>query len=98
MIWREDINKPGYIRLHLVRRNTKSFYELTSIYKSDACWYFRDKLPISMTPNEHIKELVKKNFTGDEASINSCNIDIKIELLDKLKGLITNYFDNMQNV
>ena len=98
MIWREDINKPGYIRLHLVRRNTKSFYELTSIYKSDACWYFRDKLPISMTPNEDIKQLVKHNFTGDEASIKSCNIDIKIELLDKLKGLITNYFDNMQNV
>ena len=96
MIWKEDIDKNDYIRLHLVRRNTKSMYELTKIKKSDACWLYKSDLPIVMTPNEDIKNIIKKNFNGEEAIVKGCNIDIKTELLDKLKGLIMNYFDTYQ--
>ena len=97
MIWKEDINKNDYIRLHLVRRNTKSFYELSKIMKSDACWLYKNDLPIVMTPNEDIKKIIKNNFNGEEAIVKGCNIDIKTELLDKLKGLIMNYFDTYQD-
>ncbi|KAK8849289.1 hypothetical protein M9Y10_018658 [Tritrichomonas musculus] len=96
MIWKEDINKPEYIRLHLVRRNTKSFYEYTKIKNSDACWYFKSDLPIAMTPNEDIKKLIKKNFAGEEAIAKGCNIDIKIDKLEQLKELITTYFNTYQ--
>ncbi|KAK8840656.1 hypothetical protein M9Y10_030431 [Tritrichomonas musculus] len=96
MIWKEDINKPEYIRLHLVRRNTKSFYEYTKIKNSDACWYFKYDLPIAMTPNEDIKKLIKKNFAGEEAIAKGCNIDIKIDKLEQLKELITTYFNTYQ--
>ena len=98
MIWKESINyyKPGYIRLHLVRRNTKSFYELSKIKNSDACWFYRSYLPIAMTPNEDIKKIIKKNFNGEEANVNGCNIDIKVDLLDKLKELVENYFNTYQ--
>ena len=49
-----------------------------------------------MTPNEDIKKIIKNNFNGEEAIVKGCNIDIKTELLDKLKGLIMNYFDSYQ--
>lgn len=97
MIWKESINdKPEYIRLNLVRRNAKSFYEVSKIRNTNACWFYKPNLPIAMTPNEDIKNIIKKNFNGEEAVIKGCKIDIKIELLDKLKGLITNYFESYQ--
>ncbi|KAK8895997.1 hypothetical protein M9Y10_013883 [Tritrichomonas musculus] len=38
MIWKEIINdKPEYIRLNLVRRNAKSFYEVSKIRNTNAC-------------------------------------------------------------
>ena len=97
MIWKEILNdKPEYIRLNLVRRNAKSFYEVSKIRNTNACWFYKPNLPIAMTPNEDIKNIIKKNFNGEEAVIKGCKIDIKIELLDKLKELITNYFESYQ--
>ena len=96
MIWREDIGKEGFIRLHLVRRSTKSFYELSKIKNSDACWFYISHLPIAMTPNEDIKIIIKKNFSGNEAIVKGCNIDIQIDLLDRLKELVTKYFETYQ--
>ena len=96
MIWKEDIGKEGFIRLHLVRRSTKSFYELTKIKNSDACWFYISHLPIAMTPNEDIKIIIKRNFSGNEAIVKGCNIDIQIDLLDRLKELVTKYFETYQ--
>ncbi|EAX86268.1 hypothetical protein TVAG_455000 [Trichomonas vaginalis G3] len=63
MIYTEEMEKEedkDMVMLHLVRRNNKSFYDLAKIYKSDRNWFYRENLPISMTPNEQIKEIVKK--------------------------------------
>ncbi|KAI5548680.1 KilA, N-terminal/APSES-type HTH, DNA-binding family, partial [Trichomonas vaginalis G3] len=60
MIYTEELEKEedkDMVMLHLVRRNNKSFYDLAKIYKSDRNWFYRENLPISMTPNEQIKEI-----------------------------------------
>lgn len=49
-----------------------------------------------MTPNEDIKIIIKKNFSGNEAIVKGCNIDIQIDLLDRLKELVTKYFETYQ--
>ncbi|EAX70694.1 hypothetical protein TVAG_577560, partial [Trichomonas vaginalis G3] len=65
MIYTEELEKEedrDMVMLHLVRRNNKSFYDLAKIYKSDRNWFYRENLPISMTPNEQIKEIVKNTL------------------------------------
>ncbi|EAX67484.1 hypothetical protein TVAG_549140, partial [Trichomonas vaginalis G3] len=65
MIYTEELEKEedrDMVMLHLVRRNNKSFYDLAKIYKSDRNWFYRENLPISMTPNEQIKEIVKSTL------------------------------------
>lgn len=73
-----------------------SFYEVSKIKNSDACWFYKDGLLIAMTPNEDIKKIIKMNFNGEEAVVNGCKIYIKNDLLDKLKALITKYFDEFK--
>ncbi|KAI5490050.1 KilA, N-terminal/APSES-type HTH, DNA-binding family, partial [Trichomonas vaginalis G3] len=62
MIYTEELEKEedkDMVMLHLVRRNNKSFYDLAKIYKSDRNWFYRENLPISMTPNEDVKQIVQ---------------------------------------
>ena len=97
MIWKEEcLDDESKVILHLVRRNNKTFYDVAKIAKSDKNWFFRDNLPISMTPNQEIKEIVKDNFTGQEALVMASTIIINKYCLPKLNELLTDYFDNYQ--
>ncbi|KAI5538065.1 KilA, N-terminal/APSES-type HTH, DNA-binding family [Trichomonas vaginalis G3] len=96
MIYTEELEKEedkDMVMLHLVRRNNKSFYDLAKIYKSDRNWFYRENLPISMTPNEQIKELVKNTLPQTHYDVKGCTILTFKEDLTLLKEKITEYFD-----
>lgn len=97
MIWKEDIEGDNaHVKLHLVKRNTKTFYDMGQVYRSDKNWFFRDNLPIAMTPNEDIKKIIKQNFTGNEATVKASTVIINKNCLDRLHELVDNYFNNFQ--
>ncbi|KAI5493046.1 KilA, N-terminal/APSES-type HTH, DNA-binding family [Trichomonas vaginalis G3] len=99
MIYTEELEKEedrDMVMLHLVRRNNKSFYDLAKIYKSDRNWFYRENLPISMTPNEQIKEIVKNTLPQTHYDIKGCTILTFKEDLTLLKEKITEYFDNFK--
>ena len=98
MIYKEDIKKEGFTRLHIVRRHKSTWRKVVGHYNNeDERFYFKDDLPISMTPNINIKNIIKSSFgTDDYMVINSGNaVDIKVEHIPKLHGLIEQYFNNM---
>ncbi|EAX94439.1 hypothetical protein TVAG_031390 [Trichomonas vaginalis G3] len=99
MIYAEELENEedkDMVMLHLVRRNNKSFYDLAKIYKSDRNWFYRENLPISMTPNEQIKEIVKNTLPQTHYDIKGCTILTFKEDLPLLKEKITEYFDNFK--
>ncbi|EAX75144.1 hypothetical protein TVAG_516620 [Trichomonas vaginalis G3] len=99
MIYTEEMENEedrDMVMLHLVRRNNKSFYDLAKIYKSDRNWFYRENLPISMTPNEQIKEIVKNTLPQTHYNIKGCTILTFKEDLPLLKEKITEYFDNFK--
>ncbi|EAX97345.1 hypothetical protein TVAG_293500 [Trichomonas vaginalis G3] len=101
MIYTEDMEKEedsDMVMLHLVRRNNKSFYDLAKIYKSDRNWFYRENLPISMTPNEDVKQIVQDTLPQTHYDIKGCTILTFKEDLPLLKEKITEYFDNFKQV
>ena len=98
MIWTEEMPEdPDMINLHLVRRNNKTFYVVQHIRNSDKCWFFREQLPVAMTPNEDIKALVKNVLPKSEYDIDGCTILTYKEHLPLLHERITEYFDSFQD-
>ncbi|KAI5483140.1 KilA, N-terminal/APSES-type HTH, DNA-binding family [Trichomonas vaginalis G3] len=101
MIYTEELEKEedkDMVMLHLVRRNNKSFYDLAKIYKSDRNWFYRENLPISMTPNEDVKQIVQDTLPQTHYDIKGCTILTFKEGLTLLKEKITEYFDNFKQV
>lgn len=98
LIWKEKIpDDDENIKLHLVRRHKSNFRQINIHFKNpEENWFFKDNLPIAMSPNKDIKNIIKKSFKGDDYSMNGCEIIIKIKLLDELKNKINNYFNEMQ--
>ena len=96
LIYKETIDGE-YTLLHLVRRNKKTFRAVSRHNNDEERFIFKDNLPIAMTPNEDIKEIVKNNFPKREYVINGCNITIKNERLERLHELIEEYFDEFQS-
>ena len=99
MIYTEELEKEedkDMVMLHLVRRNNKSFYDLAKIYKSDRNWFYRENLPISMTPNEDVKQIVQDTLPQTHYDIKGCTILTFKEDLPLLKEKITEYFDNFK--
>lgn len=84
------------IELHLVKRNNHTFHVMSKIKNSDKCWFYRENLPVAMTPNEDIKNIVRKELKGTEYDIKGSSIITYREHLDLLKEKITEYFDNFQ--
>ena len=98
LIYKEDINKEGFTRLHLCRRHKSTWRKVVNHYNNEnERFYFKDDLPISMTPNLNIKNIIKASFGTDDYKVsNSGNcVDIKIEHLNKLHTLIEEYFNSM---
>ena len=96
LIYKEPINNEDTI-LHLVRRNKKTFRAVSRHNNDEERFIFKENLPIAMTPNEDIKELVKNNFLRREYIINGCTITIKNDNLDRLHELVEEYFENFQS-
>ncbi|KAI5552510.1 KilA, N-terminal/APSES-type HTH, DNA-binding family [Trichomonas vaginalis G3] len=100
MIYTEEMEKEedrDMVMLHLVRRrNNKSFYDLAKIYKSDRNWFYRENLPISMTPNEDVKQIVQDTLPQTHYDMKGCTILTFKEDLPLLKEKITEYFDNFK--
>ncbi|KAK8857442.1 hypothetical protein M9Y10_015847 [Tritrichomonas musculus] len=63
---------------------------------TDENWFYRENLPIAMTPNEDIKSLVKKIFPGSDYKMNGSMININEKHLSKLHEEISKYFDEFQ--
>ena len=98
MIWKEDITEnENMILLHLVRRNNRAFFQVVSI-KNDKnkCWFLRENLPIAMTPNEDIKQIVKNILPASEYIIKACTIKTYKKHLSFIHESITKYFDDFQ--
>ncbi|EAX72749.1 hypothetical protein TVAG_280200, partial [Trichomonas vaginalis G3] len=77
MIYTEEMENEedrDMVMLHLVRRNNKSFYDLAKIYKSDRNWFYRENLPISMTPNEDVKPIVQDTLPQTHYDMKGCTI------------------------
>ncbi|EAY00551.1 hypothetical protein TVAG_286880 [Trichomonas vaginalis G3] len=99
MIYTEEMENEedrDMVMLHLVRRNNKSFYDLAKIYKSDRNWFYRENLPISMTPNEDVKQIVQDTLPQTHYDMKGCTILTFKEDLPLLKEKITEYFDNFK--
>ena len=104
LIWKEELDdestisgiKGPKVALHLIRRNKDSFRGVSEVYKNAKKWFFRDNLPISMTPNEDIKTIIKNNCTAKEAKILPFKIIVVKNKLDNLFNEINNYFDTFQ--
>ncbi len=98
MIWKEDVeNEPDMILLHLVRRNNRTFSQVIQHFNNkDENWFYRENLPIAMTPNEDIKQIVKENLPAKEYDLQQCSILTYKEHLPFLHEKISEYFDNFQ--
>ena len=98
MIWKEvtpDSNT--FVVLHLVRRHKSNFRAVNNHFNNpDERWFYKDNLPISMSPNRDIKHIVKNNFAAKDISVNGFDIIINKNCLDELYGLIENYFNTYQ--
>ncbi|KAK8836153.1 hypothetical protein M9Y10_039966 [Tritrichomonas musculus] len=97
-IWRESIsNSITRCKLHLVRRHIDSFSKMRNHFDNpDENWFYRDHLPVSMTCNRDIKNLIRENFNENEMLIDNCVIYAQIDLLEQLYDLITLYFTEFQ--
>ncbi|KAK8895288.1 hypothetical protein M9Y10_023734 [Tritrichomonas musculus] len=98
LIWKEDQpDDPDMILLHLVKRNCRSFRQVSKHFNNkDERWFYRDNLPIAMTPNEDIKDLVRRTLPGSEYDIDGSTILTYKEHLPILYESITKYFNEFQ--
>ncbi|KAK8857476.1 hypothetical protein M9Y10_015881 [Tritrichomonas musculus] len=97
LIWKESTPDSEHVILHLVRRNKSNFRQVNKHFKNtDENWFYRENLPIAMTPNEDIKSLVKKIFPGSDYKMNGSMININKKHLSKLHEEISKYFDEFQ--
>ena len=98
LIWKEAIpNDNDNVVLHLVRRHKSNFNQIISHYRNEEeRWYFKENLPIAMTPNNDIKNLVKRTFGAADYDINMCSIRILSRHLERLHTLIEEYFNEFQ--
>ena len=99
LIWKETIlNDNDNVILHLVRRHKSNFRQIINHYRNEEeRWYFKDNLPIAMSPNKDIKSIVKRTFGADDYDINMCTIRIQTRHLEQLHALIDEYFNQFQS-
>ena len=97
-VWKEAIPYDNtYVKLHLIRRHKDYFNRVRQHYDNpNENWFFRENLPISMSCNNDIKNIVKENFDNDEAIINGNTIIIEREILADLYEMIETYFNEFQ--
>ena len=98
MIWKEDVDDPEQVLLHLVKRNRKTFGVVSKHFKNDdERWFYRDNLPISMTLNEKIKELIPNVIPEYDYDLDGSTLLTYKMYLPKLHEAISEYFDQFQS-
>ena len=96
LIWKEQ-NTNNTTILHLVRRNNKTFRQISNHNNDAERFFYKENLPIAMSPNEDVKDIVRNNFPKINYTINGSSIIIDNECLDRLRDLIETYFNEFQN-
>ena len=98
LIWKETRQESNtFVILHLVRRHKSSFRAVNKHFKNlEQRWFYRENLPISMSPNRDITKIVRNNFAAKDARVHRSDIIINKNCLDELHDLIEEYFDNFQ--
>ena len=102
MIWIDDVppddenTNEDMVILHLVKRNKRTFREVSKIKNSDKCWFYIENLPIAMTPNEDVKRIIRKNLKGSEYDIRQSTVLTYKEHLELLHEKISEYFNQFQ--
>ena len=98
LIWKEvRPESRTFVILHLVRRHKSNFRAVHEHFNNpEERWFYRDSLPISMSPNRDIKKIIKDNFAAKDVRVNGFDVIINKNCLDELHDLIENYFDNFQ--
>lgn len=97
LIYTEEVDDKDMIELHLVRRNNRTFSQIAHKFGVDQRFFFRENLPIAMTPNEDIKEIIKNLLPKSEYSIYQSTILTYKEHLPKIHELIEEYFNTFQH-
>ncbi|KAK8838485.1 hypothetical protein M9Y10_006361 [Tritrichomonas musculus] len=59
-------------------------------------WFYRDNLPISMSVNKDIKEIIKQIVPIGEYEMNGCDIRLHSKYLVQLYESISEYFNHFQ--
>lgn len=97
LIWKEIIpDNREFVRLHLVRRNKHNFRVVYNhLHNEEECWYYKNNLPISMSPNQDIKEIIKKNFGENDVKVAGFVVVIRVSCLPRLHELVDSYFKSM---
>jgi hypothetical protein len=89
-------NRPEMMELNLVRRAKDSWTtKLDSIRNSPCNYYFRDDLPIEMSPNKEIKKLFKQYDLFGEIIIKDTSIRLNREHLPLILPRIDKYFNDV---
>jgi len=100
MIWKEELQDPedkDMIILHLVRRNKRVFSAVQKIANDpNKCWFYRENLPIAMTPNEDVKDIIRKTLPDSEFDMKAFDVMTYKKHLPLLLEKITEYFDHFQ--
>jgi len=97
LIWREELDDDSSI-LHLIRRNKRTFSGLDKNVRDDKSkWFiYRENLPISMSVNDCVKDLIRKALPGSDYHIGFCTIEILNVHLNRIKEMIEDYLDTYQ--
>lgn len=97
LIWKEDSIEGGMATLHLVRCNKKTAGPIIREHIHQI-WYKKENLPVVMTVNEEIKDIIRNNFPENDYHIKYCVVKIQERHLETLHSLIDDYFDSFQDI
>ena len=99
LIWKEPHPQyPKSVILHLVRRNNSTFKQVQDHFENDdERWFYMDNLPISMSVNKDIIDIIKSIVPAGEYSIKNCDATVGNRYLPKLHEAISEYFDQFQS-
>ena len=98
LCWKEDMpNNAERVILHQVRRQNRTFNRIKSHHDNEnENFYYQPNLPISMAVAKDIKDIIRKNFNGNEYQIRTYDIIINKSCLEQLHTLIQTYFESFQ--
>ena len=98
LIWKEPVSSnSNRVILHLVRRSKSTFDQVRKHYEDESeRWFYRDNLPISMSVNKDIKEIIKQIVPIGEYEMNGCDIRLHSKYLVQLYESISEYFNHFQ--